>query len=150
MKDALIAQVLAEVERRQRAAYLIGRVPTRDLGWNYVTQGEFQAVVIGSLSAYELLQMPDAVCVEALLLGKPVFVCEEGLDYRRHAKTANRALYTRLLSAERQLKQLGVQFLRETQQKILTAEEVRRRLQSGERIEGRLTPLARDVLEGRL
>ena len=150
MKDALIAQVLAEVERRQRTAYLIGRVPTRDLGWNYVTQGEFQAVVIGSLSAYELLQMPDAVCVEALLMGKPVFVCEEGLDYRRHAKTANRALYTRLLSAERQLKQLGVQFLRETQQKILTAEEVRRRLQSGERIEGRLTPLARDVLEGRL
>ena len=150
MKDALIAQVLAEVERRQRCAYLIGRQPTRDLGWQYVTQGDFQAVVIGSLSAHALLQMPDEICIEALLMGKPVFVCEEGLDYRRYAKSSNRALYTRLLSAERQLKQLGMQFLRETQQKILTAEEVRRRLQSGERIEGRLTPLARDILEGKL
>lgn len=150
MKDALIAQVLAEVERRQRCACLIGRQPTRDLGWNYVTQGEFQAVVIGSLSAYELLQMPDEICVEALLTGKPVFVCEEGLEYRRHAKTANRALYSQLLTAERRLKQLGMQFLRENTSKILTAEEVRRRLQSGERIEGRLTPLARDILEGKL
>ena len=33
--------------------------------------------------------------------------------------------------------------------KLLTAQEVRRRLREGQPIEGRLTPLARDVLEGK-
>lgn len=150
MNEDLIARVIEEVQRRQNCALLIGRQPTRDLGWHYVTQGEYQAVIIGSLSAYELLRFPNEACLDALLTGKPVFLCEEGLDYRRYAKSSNRALYTKLLSAERRLKQLGVQFLGAGQQKLLTAEEVRRRLKNGQPIEGRLTPLARDVLEGRL
>lgn len=149
MKDALIEQVLQEVRRRQNCALLIGRPPAQDLGWQYVTEGDYEAVVIGSLSAWELLQFPNEICTEALLTGKPLFLCEEGLDYRRYAKTANRALYSRLLAAERQLKQLGVQLVGQKQQKLLTAEEVRRRLKNGQPIEGRLTPLARDVLEGR-
>ena len=48
------------------------------------------------------------------------------------------------------MKQLGVEFLGAGQEKLLTAEEVRRRLREGLPIEGRLTPLARDVLEGKL
>ncbi len=150
MRDELIEQVLQEVQRRQNCALLIGRKPQQDLGWHYVTQGDYQAVVIGSLSAHALLHFPDERTTEALLSGKPVFLWEEGLDYRRFSKTSNRSLYTRLLAAERQLKQLGVQIVGQRQQKLLTAEEVRRRLKNGQPIEGRLTPLARDILEGRL
>ncbi len=150
MKEEIINRVLQEVRRRQNCALLLGRAPSHDLGWYYVREGEYEAVVIGSLSPYELLHFPDEICTEALLQGKPVFLCEEGLDYRRYAKTVNRALYSRLLAAERQLKQLGVQFVSQQQQRLLTAEEVRRRLKNGQPIEGRLTPLARDVLEGRL
>jgi hypothetical protein len=149
MREDIVEQVLREVRRRQHCALLIGRPPSRDLGWEYVTEGEYEAVVIGSLSPRELLFFPDETCMQALLTGKPVFLWEEGLEYRRYAKTANRALYSKLLGAERQLKQIGLQFIGARQQKLLTAEDVRRLLRNGQPVEGRLTPLARDVLEGR-
>lgn len=150
MNEQIIEAVLAEVRRRQSrpAALLIGREPPQELGYRYVTQGTYAAVVIGSLSAAELLRFPDGACLEALLLGKPVYLCEEGLDYRRYAQSANRALWSRLLAAERQMKQLGVRPLR-APGGLLTAEEVRRRLRDGLPVEGRLTPLARDILEGK-
>ena len=85
---------------------------------------------------------------QALLEGKPVYYCPEGLDYRRHAKTANRALWSALLAAERRLRALGVQELAQ-KSALVTAEEARRLLHSGLPVTGRLTPLARDVLEGR-
>ncbi len=151
MYEELIEEVLAEIRHRQErpAALLIGRQPEEDLGWHYVNGGEYAAVVIGSMSAGALLRFPDEVCSEALLHGKPVFVCESGLDYRKYAATANRAFWSRLLSAQRQMKQLGVQFVGASASRLLTAEEVRRRLKNGQRIDGRLTPLAKDVLEGR-
>lgn len=159
MNEALIEAVLAEVRRRQAdqqtdrpAALLIGRQPVRDLGWRYVSGGDYTAVVVGSMDAAAALHFPDGNCAQALLEGKPLFVCEDGLDYRKHSRTANRALWSRLLAAERQMKQLGVRFisgLPHTGSALLTAEEVRRRQREGLPIEGRLTPLARDLLEGR-
>ena len=154
MNERLIEQVVAEVRRRQAesrpSALLVGRAPERDLGFHYVKEGEYTAVVIGSLSACALLHLPDETLTQALLLGKPVLLCPEGLEYRRYSRTANRVLWSRLLAAERQLKQLGVRFLeRKPGEKLLTANEVRRLLREGLPVEGRLTPLARDVLEGR-
>ena len=154
MNERLIEQVVAEVRRRQAesrpSALLVGRAPERDLGFHYVTQGEYTAVVIGSLSGCALLHLPDETLTQALLLGKPIYLCPEGLEYRQFSRTANRALWSRLLAAERQLKQLGVRFLeRKPGEKLLTANEVRRLLREGLPVEGRLTPLARDVLEGR-
>lgn len=150
MKDALIEQVLREVERQQQPrALLLGTAPPCALGWQYVSDAPYSAVVIGSMDAAALLHFPDAVCAEALLTGIPVYLWRDGLSYRAHAKTANRVLWGRLLAAERQLGQLGVQLLRPAAQEILTAEAVRRRLREGLPVEGRLTPLARDILEGR-
>ena len=154
MNERLIEQVVAEVRRRQEerrpAALLVGRAPERDLGFHYVKEGDYAAVVIGSLSGCALLHLPDEALTQALLLGKPVLLCPEGLEYRQFSRTANRALWSRLLAAERQLKQLGVRFLeRKPGEKLLTANEVRRLLREGLPVEGRLTPLARDVLEGR-
>ena len=105
--------------------------------------------MIGSLSAGELLRFPDDSCADALLSGLPVLLWEEGLEYRRYAHTTNRVLWSRLLSAERQLKQLGVRFLGAPGTRLLTAEEVRRRLRDGLPVQGRLTPLAKDILEGK-
>ena len=79
--------------------------------------------MIGSLSAGGLLRFPDSPCADALLSGVPVLLWEEGLEYRRYAHTANRVLWSRLLSAERQLKQLGVRFLGSSGSRLLTAEE---------------------------
>ena len=153
MNEHLVQEVLAEVRRRQSAdrpaALLIGDAPAGDYGWQYIRQGEHAAVLIGSMTAAELLHFPDEASAEALLAGKPVYVAQEGLRYRGYSRTANRALWSRLLGAERSMKQLGVQFLNAEQKKLLTADEVRRRLREGLPIEGRLTPLARDLLEGK-
>lgn len=150
MKESLIDQIVAEVQKRQNlpTALLIGNEPPQSFGWHYVKEGEYSAVVIGSMTASELLQFPDERSVQALLTGKAVYVCEDGLAYRAYSRTANRALWSTLLSAERRMKQLGVQFLG-AKQTLLTADEVRRRLKNGQSIEGRLTPLARDILEGK-
>lgn len=151
MNEELIEQVIAEVKKRQNlpTALLLGRKPAQDLGWQYVLEGEHSAVVIGSMGAYDVLHFPDEICAQALLSGKSVYVCEDGLDYRAFSRTSNRALWSRLLSAERQMKQLGVQFIGAKQQRLLTADDVRRRLRDGQPISGRLTPLARDILEGK-
>lgn len=145
-------QVVQRIRREQSgkpAALLIGQEPTVELGWQLVSEPPYSAVVIGSLTASELLRFPDEACAEALLSGIPVLLWEDGLSYRRCAQTANRAFWTKLLSAERQLKQLGVRFLGAPESRLLTAEEVRRRLRDGLPIQGRLTPLAKDVLEGK-
>lgn len=150
--EELIDAVAARVRERLGGvptALLLGERPGAELGWRYVAQPPYDAVMIGSMTPYELLCFPDERCTEALLLGKPVFLWEDGLALHRYARTANRALWSRLLSAQRQLRQLGVQFLGAKNAPVLTAEEVRRRLRTGQSISGRLTPLARDILEGR-
>lgn len=151
MNDALVERIVEEVKKRQNlpSAFLIGKEPSQQLGWHYVTGGAYSAVVIGSMSAHDVLHFPDEISLQALLEGKSVFIWEEGLQYRTFSRTSNRALWSRLLSAERQMKQLGVQFLGAKQQKLLTAEDVRQRLRDGQPINGRLTPLARDILEGK-
>lgn len=157
MNERLIEEVVAEVRRRQAlgqpAALLLGRAPVRELGFHYVQEGDYAAIVIGSLTACQLLHQPDETVTQALLMGKPVYLCPEGLEYRQYSHTSNRVLWSRLLAAERQLKQLGVQFLERNANggngKLLTADEVRRLLKEGLPIEGRLTPLARDILEGK-
>lgn len=155
MREELVEEVVAEVRRRwnrpQASALLLGRRPAGEYGWNYVAAGDYAAVVIGSMSAGELLHFPDDICAEALLKGKPVYVCREGLDYRQYGKTCNRVLWGKLLGAERQMKQLGVQFLGSQGNALLTAQEARRLLREGKPIPSgsRLTPLAKDVLEGK-
>ena len=157
MNERLIEEVVAEIRRRQAleqpAALLLGHAPARELGFHYVKEGDCAAVVIGSLTACQLLHQPDEAVTQALLMGKPVYLCPEGLEYRQYSHTPNRVLWSRLLAAERQLKQLGVQFLERNANggngKLLTADEVRRLLKEGLPIEGRLTPLARDVMEGK-
>ena len=110
--DDLVQAVVDEVLRRQgqRPALLVGRAPQAAAGWRFVTDGPYEAVILGSLTAAELLRFPDEASAQALLEGKPVYYCPEGLDYRRHAKTANRALWSALLAAERRLRALGVQW----------------------------------------
>ena len=128
-------------------ALLIGEKPYLDTGYEYVEHGEYEAVVIGSMTSWELLTFPNEACTEALVKGIPVLLWEDGLEYRRYRDRCNRALYARLLSCERGMKQLGVHVIRKQEQKILTAREVRNRLDAGQPITGRLTPLAQDFMD---
>lgn len=150
MQEALIERVMEEVQRRQQPrAFLLGTAPPCELGWCYVNHEPYEAVVIGSMDAYALLHFPDEICARALLAGLPIFLWEAGLTYRAYQKTTQRVFRAHLLAAERQLHQWGIEFLKPQANTLLTAEAVRRRLREGLPIQGRLTPLARDVLEGR-
>lgn len=127
-------------------ALLVGREPPLDLGYEYVTEAPFEAVVIGSLSLSELLQFCDEPVLEALAQGKSVYLYTPGLP----EAPKNRALSGSLTAAQRELKNWGVLFTDGGRKKIVTAEEARLlRSQGRQPAPGAvLTPLAREIMEG--
>ena len=55
-------------------ALLIGREPGQELGYCYVTEPPYEAVVIGSLSLGQLLRFREERVLEALAQGKQVLL----------------------------------------------------------------------------
>ncbi len=127
-------------------ALLIGRLPDAPLGFSY-DAGAYDAVVIGSLSLSQLLRFREEPALDALAAGKPVYLYTPGLP----EVPKNRALAASLAAAQRELKNWGVIFTDGGRRRLITAEEARVLRQSGQK-PGRdavLTPLAREILEGK-
>ena len=126
-------------------ALLIGREPAADLGLDYVRDGPYEAVVIGSLEPGQLLRFREERVLEALGTGKPVYLYTPGLP-----QVKNRALAGSLASAQRELKNWGVLFTDGGRKRLVTAEEARALRRSGQRPGpgAVLTPLAREIMEG--
>lgn len=127
-------------------AFLLGREPPLDLGFEYVTEAPFEAVVIGSLSLSELLQFRSQPVLEALAQGKSVYLYTPGLP----EAPKNRALSGSLTAAQRELKNWGVLFTDGGRKKLITAEEARLLRSAGRQPApgAVLTPLAREIMEG--
>ena len=127
-------------------ALLVGREPPLDLGYEYVTEAPFDAVVIGSLNLSELLQFRSEPVLAALAQGKSVYLYTPGLP----EAPKNRALSGSLTAAQRELKNWGVLFTDGGRKKLVTAEEARLlRSQGRQPAPGAvLTPLAREIMEG--
>ena len=127
-------------------ALLIGKEPDRTLGYSYVTEEPYDAVVIGSLTVGQLLYFQEERALCALAQGKPVVLYAPGLPEAEK----NRALAASLASARRTLKSWGVVFSDGTHKHLITAQEARVLRARGERpgAGAVLTPLAREVLEG--
>ena len=128
-----------------RAALLIGREPGVELGYQYVREGQFDAVVIGSLTIGQLLHFSEERVLSALAEGKPVYLYIPGLP----EVPKNRALSGSLTAARRELKNWGVLFTDGGRKRIVTAEEARILKQKGQ-LPGPgavLTPLAKEILE---
>ncbi len=125
-------------------ALLIGMAPPCDLGWELVREGEYQAVVIGSLSLGELLRFGEPRVLEALAKGMQVLLYAPGLP----DAPGNRALAASLASARRELKSWGVVFTEGSRKRLVTAQEARDLKAAGKRPEpgAVLTPLAREIL----
>lgn len=129
-----------------RTALLIGREPAAALGYRYVDSGQYDAVVIGSLTLGQLLHFSEESALTALAQGKPVYLYTPGLP----EAPKNRALSGSLAAAQRELKNWGVRFTDGGRKKLITAEEARLLRQSGQ-LPGPgavLTPLAKEILEG--
>lgn len=126
-------------------ALLIGAQPTYPLGYDYVTQPPYDAVVIGSLSLAQQLYFSEAAVLEALAQGKPVVLYTPGLA----AAPGNRALAATLAARRREMKSWGVVFTEGTQRKLITAQQATQMLQRGETPApgAVLTPLAKEILQ---
>ncbi len=129
-------------------ALLIGAEPPCPLGYSYVQASPYDGVVIGSLTMGQLLHFRDEHVLEALSQGLPVVLYTPGLP----KSPKNRALGASLASAQRELKNWGILFTDGCQKRLITAEEARNMRRSGS-VPGTgaiLTPLAREILEGKI
>ena len=127
-------------------ALLIGNVPGQPLGYSYVQEGPYEAVVIGSLELNQLLHFREEAALVALAEGKPVILYAPGLP----DAPKNRALAAVLASLRRELKSWGVIFTDGTHKKLVTAQEARILRSRGQQpgAGAVLTPLAKEILEG--
>ena len=128
-------------------ALLIGKEPAAQLGVSYVAEPPYDAVVMGSLSLSQLLRFREEPVLEALAAGKPVYLYTPGLP----EAPKNRSLAGSLPAAQRELKNWGVLFTDGARKQLVTAEEARLMQTPGRRPGpgAVLTPLAREILEGK-
>ena len=127
-------------------ALLIGKEPGAELGYQYVQEPPYEAVVIGSLTLGELLRFREERVLQALAEGKAVYLYTPGLP----EAPKNRALAGSLTAAQRELKNWGVLFTDGGRKRLITAEEARILRSSGRAPSpgAVLTPLAKEIMEG--
>ena len=127
-------------------ALLIGQEPLMPLGFSYVREKPYDAVVIGSLTLGELLRFREERVLQALSQGKSVYLYTPGLP----ESPKNRALSGSLSAAQRELKNWGVLFTDGGRKRLITAEEAKQLRASGQSPGpgAVLTPLAKEILEG--
>ena len=127
-------------------ALLLGDEPPVVLGYYYVSQPPYDAVLIGSLKLHQLLRFREEAVLQALAEGKPVLLYTPGLP----ESPKNRALAASIASAQRELKNWGVIFTDGGRKRLITAEEARQLRRSGQKPakDAVMTPLAKEILEG--
>ena len=127
-------------------ALLLGREPGTELGFQYVSEPPYDAVVIGSMTLSQLLRFREEPVLAALAEGKPVYLYTPGLP----EAPKNRALAGSLTAAQRELKNWGVLFTDGGRKKLITAEEARLLRAAGRQPApgAVLTPLAKEIMEG--
>ena len=128
-------------------ALLVGKEPGVSLGYEYVKERPYDAVVIGSLELHQLLRFREERVLQALAEGKQVFLYTPGLP----VSPGNRALGAALTAAQRELKNWGVVFTDGGQKRLVTAQEARALRQANQRPGpgAVLTPLAKEIMEGK-
>ena len=124
-------------------ALLIGAAPGIPLGYEYVTEPPYEAVVLGSLTLGELLRFREERVLLALAEGKGVYLYTPGLP-----RCKNQGLAAQLMAAQRELKSWGVIFTDGKRRHLVTAEEARglRRLGLLPEPGAVLAPLAKEIL----
>lgn len=126
-------------------ALLLGTEPACPLGYTYVSEPPYDAVVIGSLTIGQALRFSDERVLGALAEGKSVVLYTPGLP----EVPRNRALSASLASARREMKSWGILFTDGAQKRLVTAQEARQLRASGAQPGpgAVLTPLAKEILE---
>ena len=129
-------------------ALLVGAEPYRDLGYVYVKQPPYDALVIGSLTLSQALRFSHEETLQALADGKQVVLFAPGFP----ESPKNRALAAALASSRREMKNWGIVFTDGGQKKLITAQDARAMRLAGQKPApgAVLTPLAKEILEGKI
>ena len=125
-------------------ALLLGQEPMQALGYQYVKEPPYEAVVIGSLSLGQALRFSEETVLQALATGKTVVLYTPGFP----ESPGNRALAASLASSRREMKAWGIVFTDGAQKKLVTAQEARALRTAGKQPApgAVLTPLAKEIL----
>lgn len=133
--EILVDEIIEEVYRRleskvsqelsRKKLIVIGPMPNSDLkslqsiyefsSYNQDIVG-YEGIVITKLTVDMLSHLAlsaavteeESFIVKALLQEKPVYIIEEGIEYRRYKKNAHKALYALLMDYEDKIKKYGV------------------------------------------
>ena len=145
--EQLTDAVIEKLSQQKPRAYLIGSLPEIYHKYNYVNNKPYDVIILGNLQPGEFLHMPSNEVCCALLEEKPVYLYPAQPWKKLHTA---RALCRELSAAEQRLYRLGVLPL-EIPGQLLTAGEARAMMRLGQKPEPdrRMTPLARDILEGK-
>lgn len=149
--DQITDHLWSKLQSTQSTALVVGNQPPDCLGYVPTEKPPYAVVIIGSLSPGGLLHFSNPHVLEALLEGKTVYLYEPGLSYHRHKATASPLLLGQLQSAERYLKQLGIQFYGQScRGKLITQAMAQQLIAQGKAPPSGaiLTPLARELLGG--
>ena len=134
-------------------ALLIGERPQIPLGFSYVETSPYEAVVIGSLRVSQLLQFDYPDALRALLEGIPVYLWLPGLEHRQLGPDHAPELYAACLSMERTLSQWGIHPIQDVPKPPLITARIAKNCRDRGKFPpsgARFTPLAQDILGGRL
>lgn len=66
---------------------------------------------MANLATLSISEEVEEYIIKMLMMGKEVYVLEDGLEYRRYKNTAPKALYSKYLDFEKQLKIYGIQII---------------------------------------
>lgn len=124
---------------------LIGREPEEFLGFNYVTEGPYEAIILGSLTLGQLLHFSEERVLSFLSEGRPVYLYGPGLP-----EAGSKALSEKLMQARQELTALGVKIIRGPVRQVICGDRARELKARGKKPRPGvlLTPLAKDILEG--
>lgn len=138
---------MQRMEQGKKRALLLGEAPEDFHNYIYVNEKPYEAIILGVLPPGELLHMPNDLVCRALLEGIPVYLWHRQLH---HTGTGANALRRELRASERHLTELGVRMLG-TGKQLITAEIARQLVKTGCHVPEncRLTPLAKEILEGK-
>lgn len=137
--ESLVDEIMEEIYRRleskvnkelsQKKFVVIGPMPNFDLeslqnaheliankkdilGYQGIIITELTVAMLSHLALSSPINEEECLIMKALLQDKPVYVLEEGIEYRRYKKNAHKALYTLLMEYEDKIKKYGIKCIR--------------------------------------
>ena len=145
--EQLTQEVYRRLQEHKPRVLVIGESTELAPGYDRVYHKLYDMVLIGGISAAGLLHMPSEEVCRALLDGKPVFY-SPAQSWKGNIQA--RPLCRALQAAEQRLLSLGVQMWKPAG-RLVTAEAARAMLLLGQTPPPGcpVTPLARDILEGK-